>query len=305
MNLTPFLLFSSILLAFNSTVHAQRPANLISELVLLQVHTGEEKTILKESRHFEAPNWSRDGQFLLINSGGLLEKIDLQGNPLGKVYPESIKGANNDHGYSFDGKTLVYSNNDKGLGSRIYTIASDGGEAQLITPNFPSYWHGISPDGKNLAYCAMRQEKWDIYLISTEGGEEKRLTDAEGLDDGPEYSYDGQWIYFNSHRTGRMQVYRMRADGSDQEQLTFDTLDNWFPHPSPDNSSLVYISYLEDQKGAHPFGKDVKLRMMHVATRQIRDLTKVFYGGQGTINVHSWSPDGNWIAYVRYHKVSE
>jgi len=151
----------------------------------------------------------------------------------------------------------------------------------------------------------MRQEKWDIYLISTKGGEEKRLTDAEGLDDGPEYSYDGQWIYFNSHRTGRMQVYRMRADGSNQEQHTFDTLDNWFPHPSPDNSSLVYISYLEDQKGAHPFGKDVKLRMMDVATRQIRDLTKVFYGGQGTINVHSWSPDGNWIAYVRYHKVSE
>ena len=282
---------------------AQVQQNIASELVILNVQSGEERIILRENRHFEAPNWSRDGTFLLINAGGLLEKISLTGEKSGGIHEGIVSSANNDHGLSFDGKTLVYSKNDKGLGSRIYTLPMEGGQPKLITPAYPSYWHGISPDGKFLSYCANRGEEWDIYVIPTVGGEEIRLTNSPGLDDGPEYSYDGQWIYFNSHRTGRMHVYRMKVDGSGQEQLTFDELDNWFPHPSPDNKHIVYISYLEDQKGSHPFGKDVKLRMMNLGNKKIEDLTNTFYGGQGTINVHSWSPDGKWIAYVRYYKL--
>ena len=282
---------------------AQVQENVISELVLLNVRTGEEKTIIRQNRHFEAPNWSREGDFLLINSGGQLEKIDLNGESLGLIQEEVISTVNNDHGLSFDGKTLVFSKNEKGLGSRIYIVPFEGGTPKLITPNYPSYWHGISPDGNYLAYWAQREGKWDIYRVPIHGGEEVRLTTEEGLDDGPEYSYDGQWIYFNSHRTGRMHLFRMKADGSEQEQLTFDEFDNWFPHPSPDNKSLVYISYLEDQKGSHPFGKDVKLRIFDLTTRQSRDLTPVFFGGQGTINVHSWSPEGEWIAFVRYTKI--
>ncbi|WP_075351738.1 TolB family protein [Algoriphagus marinus] len=294
--------FIFALLCFSVSLMAQVPEGTSSELVLLNVKTGEEKSILKEKRHFEAPNWSRDGKYLLINAAGFLVKIDLEGNNLGKIFPEKVSTINNDHGLSFDGKTLVFSKNEKGLGSRIYVMPLAGGEAKLITPNYPSYWHGISPDGKTLVYCAMRDKQWDIYAVPTSGGKEIRLTDAEGLDDGPEYSYDGKWIYFNSHRTGRMQSYRMKPDGSGTEQLTNDDLDNWFPHPSPDNKSAVIISYLEDQKGSHPFGKDVKLRLLDVETKEMKDLTPVFYGGQGTINVHSWSPDGDWIAYVRYHK---
>ena len=282
---------------------AQVQQNIASELVILNVQSGEERIILRENRHFEAPNWSRDGTFLLINAGGLLEKISLTGEKSGGIHEGIVSSANNDHGLSFDGKTLVFSKNDKGLGSRIYTLPMEGGQPKLITPAYPSYWHGISPDGKYLSYCANRGEEWDIYVIPTVGGEEIRLTNSPGLDDGPEYSYDGQWIYFNSHRTGRMHVYRMKVDGSGQEQLTFDELDNWFPHSSPDNKHIVYISYLEDQKGSHPFGKDVKLRMMNLGNKKIEDLTKTFYGGQGTINVHSWSPDGKWIAYVRYYKL--
>lgn len=282
---------------------AQVQQNIASELVILNVQSGEEQIILRENRHFEAPNWSREGTFLLINAGGLLEKISLTGEKSGVIHESIVSSANNDHGISFDGKMLVFSKNDKGLGSRIYTLPMEGGLPKLITPAYPSYWHGISPDGKYLSYCANRGEEWDIYVIPTVGGEEIRLTNSPGLDDGPEYSYDGKWIYFNSHRTGRMHVYRMKVDGSGQEQLTFDALDNWFPHPSPDNKSIVYISYLEDQKGSHPFGKDVKLRIFDLDTRQISDLTPVFFGGQGTINVHSWSPDGKWIAYVRYYKL--
>ena len=297
------LLVCGLLLLVGVKGVTQVQENVISELVLLNVRTGEEKSILRQTRHFEAPNWSREGDYLLINSGGQLEKIDLSGGSLGFVQEGIISTVNNDHGLSFDGKTLVYSKNEKGLGSRIYTVPLEGGTPTLITPNYPSYWHGISPDGNFLTYCAQREGKWDIFRVPTQGGEEVRLTTEEGLDDGPEYSYDGQWIYFNSHRTGRMHLYRMKGDGSGQEQLTFDELDNWFPHPSPDNKSLVYIAYLEDQKGSHPFGKDVKLRILDLATRRSRDLTPVFFGGQGTINVHSWSPDGEWIAFVRYAKI--
>ncbi|WPR74319.1 transporter [Algoriphagus sp. NG3] len=297
------VLFAIIFLFLSMKVNAQQvPEGTYSELVILNINSGEQRTIIKENRHFEAPNWSRDGEFLIINSSGFLEKIDLAGKKLGQILPDKITRANNDHGLSFDGKLLVISKSDEGTSSRIYTVPLAGGEPKLITPNHPSYWHGISPDGKTLVYCAERDGAWDIYAIPSAGGDEKRLTDTEGLDDGPEYSYDGKWIYFNSNRTGRMQAYRMRPDGSGAEQLTKDSLDNWFPHPSPDNKSAVIISYLEDQKGAHPFGKDVKLRLLNVETKEIRDLTDIFYGGQGTINVHSWSPDGEWIAFVRYHK---
>lgn len=151
-----------------------------------------------------------------------------------------------------------------------------------------------------MAYCAERNGNYDIYTIGVDGGTEKRLTSTEGLDDGPDYSPDGKYIYFNSYRTGHMQIWRMLADGSNPEQLTFDENSNWFAHPSPDNKSIVYIAYTSDEKQAHLFGKQVKLRLMDTKTKAIKDLTPVFFGGQGTINVPSWSPDSQKIAFVSY-----
>ena len=273
--------------------------NIQSELVLIKVKSGKEKVILKENRHFEAPNWSRDGKYLVVNASGLLEKISKRGESLGMINTGFADQCNNDHGFSFDGKTLIISNGN----SKIYHLPAAGGDPQLITPLSPSYWHGISPDGKDIVYTGLRNGAWDIFKMNIEEGSEIQLTTANGLDDGPEYSYDGQWIYFNAHRTGRMQLYRMRPDGSGTEQLTNDELDNWFPHPSPNNKYLVYISYLQNQDGQHPFGKDVKLRLMNVLNKSIKDLSPVFFGGQGSINVHSWSPNGKWVAFVRYRQL--
>ena len=299
-------LFFIVLSAFMSMAAlAQVPQNLESELVLLNVRTGKEEVILRESRHFEAPNWSRDGKYLIVNADGKLERVSVNGKKLGIIDTGFADRCNNDHGLTFDGRWLIISHNVPGVssakgGSRIFMLPAMGGVPRLITSNYPSYWHGVSPDNRWVTYCAMRNGEWDVYKTDVYTDEEVRLTNAEGLDDGPEYSYDGRWIYFNSHRTGRMHLYRMRPDGSEQMQLTFDDYDNWFPHPSPEGKSVAYIAYIEDQQGRHPFGKNVKLRLLNVDSKEARDLTPVFYGGQGSFNVHSWSPDGNCVAFVRY-----
>jgi TolB protein len=185
--------------------------------------------------------------------------------------------------------------------SLIYTLPITGGTPKLITQSGPSYWHGWSPDGKTLAFCGERDGEFDIYTIPVDGGQETRLTTAKGLDDGPEYSADGKYIYFNSVRTGTMQIWRMQPDGSAQEQVTSDEFNNWFPHPSPDGRSVAFLSFEKDVSG-HPENKDVTLRMMSLNNKNITVLGQ-FFGGQGTINVPSWSPDSRKIAFVTYQLV--
>jgi Tol biopolymer transport system component len=175
-----------------------------------------------------------------------------------------------------------------------------GGNPKQITPKGPSYWHGWSPDGKWLTYCAERNGNYDVYKIPSKGGDEIRLTTAEGLDDGPEFSPDGKFIYFNSTRTGQMQIWRMKPDGSEQVQITNDGFQNWFAHPSPDGKQLIMISYpLMVPATSHPHNQRVMLRVMPVNGKEIK--TAAFlYGGQGTLNVPSWSPDSKKIAFVSY-----
>jgi Tol biopolymer transport system component len=294
-----------LLLGFSLSLSAQIPAGkkVISSLYVYDVAKGKSDLILTEKRHFEAPNWSHDGQHLLINAYGKLEKISPKGEKLGELPTGTVMKANNDHGYSFDGKTLFISSGKpeiKGGSSFIYKVRAEGGEPVQLTPLTPSYWHGISPDGKTMVYCAVRNGNYDVYAMSSNGGNEIRLTSTEGLDDGPEYSPNGKYIYFNSYRSGMMQIWRMKADGSDPEQMTFDSHSNWFAHISPNNKVATIISYMEDQKQSHPFGHQVKLRLLNLKTKEVKDLTEAFYGGQGTMNVPSWSPDGKKFAYVRY-----
>jgi len=206
---------------------------------------------------------------------------------------------NNDHGISPDGTTLAISDGSQAdRKSRIYLVPMTGGTPRRITEAGPSYWHGWSPDGKTLTFCGERNGEFDIYTISVEGGEEKRLTTAKGLDDGPEYSPDGNWIYFNSERTGLMQIWRMHPDGSGQEQVTSDDYNNWFAHISPDGKMMAFLTFNKDVKG-HPPNKDVMLRLMTLADGKARIMAKLF-GGQGTMNVPSWSPDSKKFAFVSY-----
>ncbi|MFV0593012.1 MAG: TolB family protein [Draconibacterium sp.] len=274
-----------------------------SRLEIMDVQSGKRTVVFETEKHIEAPNWSRNGKFLIYNSGGKLYRFDLETKTPTEINTGFAQSNNNDHGISFDGKTLAVSNHvqENGTGhSIVFTVPVDGGTPKRVTAHGPSYWHGWSPDGKWLTYCAERNGNYDVYKIPSAGGEEIRLTTTEGLDDGPEYSPDGKYIYFNSVRSGMMQIWRMKPDGTDQEQVTFDHFQNWFAHPSPDGEQLLMISYLpEVEAGSHPPNQRVMLRTMPASGGEIK--CKAFlYGGQGTINVPSWSPGSQKVAFVSY-----
>jgi len=256
--------------------------------------------VVVQPQRIEAPNWFPDDtRTLYFNTKGRLYKLR-DGRPE-SVDLDPLNNINNDHGVTRDGRSWAFSDQTSNQPSQIYVKSA--GATRRVTANGPSYFHGWSPDGQTLVYCGLRNGNFDIYSISVNGGAETRLTTNPGKDDGPEFSPDGQYIYYNSDRSGSMQIWRMRPDGSEQEQITNDDSDNWFPHISPDGTMLAFLSY-ERGVGDHPENKDVRLRVMHLGTRAIDQLARLF-GGQGTINVNSWSPDSQSLAFVSYQIVPE
>lgn len=280
-----------------------------SILEVFDIETGKSEVLDEFDRVIEAPNWSADGKFLTFNSEGRIYKYEIASGDVIEVPSYFVDNCNNDHVLAPDGTGLYVSHHTKEDGlSRIYKIFYDGRMPELVTPLAPSYLHGITPDGKMLAYCAERNGEYDIYTIPTAGGNETQLTTAFGLNDGPEYDCDGEYIWFNSVRTGRMQAWRMKADGSEQTQMTFDAHWNtWFPHISPDRTKVVMLAYHERdvRPGEHVPNKNVEIRLMTGSDKtgwsEPRTILKLF-GGQGTINVNSWAPDSKRFAYVRYVK---
>lgn len=271
-----------------------------SLLEVMEVETGLRCILDGAPGSWQAPNWTHDGKTLIYNADGLLYNFDLE-TGTSSVLPTGFANRNNnDHVISFDGTRLAISHHteeDQGQ-SVIYTVPLEGGTPKRVTPNSPSYLHGWSPDNKYLVFTGGRDGVYNIYRIPVNGGQEEKLTDEATLDDGPEYSPDGKYIYFNSARTGTMQIWRMDADGSNPTQLTFDEHNDWFPHVSPDNRWIVYISFPKEVSASdHPFYKRVYLRIMSVEDLKPR-VIGYLYGGQGTINVPSWSPDSKKIAFV-------
>lgn len=283
-----------------------------SRLEVLDVFSGRLFSLYRSAEPFEAPNWTRDGAFLIYNvSGrgpnhGLLRRFDLgAGRPL-PLDTGFATHNNNDHVLSFDGTMLGISNQgpETGNHSAVYILPSSGGTPRQITPLAPSYLHGWSPDGRYVVYAGGRklpgftEDQYDIYRKPVAGGPEVRLTQGGARYDGSEYSPDGKYIYYTSTAGGRMQIWRMAPDGSAHEQVTNDGLNNWFPHPSPDGKWIAFVSYLPDVAADdHPYYKQVYIRLMPAAGGPPKVIAYV-YGGQGTMNVPSWSPDSRRIAFV-------
>jgi len=288
------------------------PATLYSTLEVISVDSTDRRVVYIAPERFEAPNWMPDGKHLLFNRNGRIEKILVAGGKPEVLDTGFATRCNNDHLISPDGTQLgISDNSQENHQSLVYIVPIGGGAPRRITQKSPSYLHGWSPDGKTLAFVGERNGDFDIYAIPAAGGEETRLTTGKGLDDGPEYTRDGKYIYFNSEHTGHMQIWRMRSDGSEQEQVTFGEDNDWFPHISPDGQWMVFLTYDKSVSG-HPENKDVSLRLMNLKgaivpganfkNAKITVLAKLF-GGQGTINVPSWSPDGKQLAFVSYQLV--
>ena len=272
---------------------------LVSALETIPIASTDRHVEYVAAAHFEAPNWTRDGSALIFNQEGALRRLALGTSEPTTIDTGPETHCNNDHGISPDGTTLALSDSSAADKlSRVYVVPLTGGTPRQLTKDGPSYWHGWSPDGKTLAFTAERAGNFDIYTVPAEGGAETQLTTAAGLDDGPEYSPDGAYIYFNSERSGHMQIWRMKPDGSGQEQVISDVSNDWFPHISPDGQWMVFLAYAPDVTG-HPPQRDVELRLMSMADKKVHVLTKLF-GGQGTINVPSWSPDSRKLAFVSY-----
>jgi len=280
-----------------------------AQLFVIDVTSGETR-LVHESRALllEAPNWTKDGVWLVYNGDGLLFRLraDGTGEPE-QIDLGPVPAINNDHVVNPAGDTVYVSAED----GHLYAIPVAGGAPRRVSsdcgPDFHHYLHGISPDGETLAYIGLRQNPdgtatTNVFTIPCAGGTDVQLTDDEFADDGAEFSPDGQWIYFNSERgstaPGHAQLFRMRLDGSNLVQLTVDERVNWFPHPSPDGSQIAYVSFPTGTLG-HPADRNAIIRLVAPDGGAVRDLTAVF-GGQGTMNVPSWAPDGRHLAFVAY-----
>ena len=278
-----------------------------SRLEILDVHSGHRTVVHTVSDSLQAPNWTPDGKYLIYNRNGKLFRFDLNDKSSIEIDTGFANRNNNDHALSFDGKQLGISHHsaEHGGKSMVFSLPVGGGTPKLLTQRGPSYLHGWSPDGQWLIYTGQRNDDLDLFRVSSEGGEEIQLTTAKGVDDGPEFTPDGKTVYFNSTRSGRMQLWKMNSDGSQQVQVTDDQFNNWFPHVSPDGKSLVFLSFAGDiNPPDHPFYKPVYLRMQPIAGGPAR-IIGYLYGGQGTINVNSWSPDNKRIAFVSNSQLSE
>jgi TolB protein len=270
--------------------------DLYSSLETIDIESTDRRTTRVFDRWIEAPNWTNDGR-LIVNGDGRLWAVPADGGDEIEIDTGSAIGCNNDHGLSPDGRWIVISDQSEGE-SVIRILPSGGGTPRTVTESAPSYWHGWSPDGTTLAYCAKRDGLWGIFTISVEGGAETRITTAPGLDDGPDYSPDGAFIYFNSDRTGRMQIHRVKTDGTGLERVIETDTADWFPHISPNGRWLAFVAYDGDVEG-HPRDKDVTLQLMNVEDGSVRTIAELF-GGQGTMNVPSWAPDSSRLAFVSY-----
>ncbi|WP_460084337.1 TolB family protein [Roseibium sp. LAB1] len=272
-----------------------------SIVAAIDIETGTETVLYEADRHLEAPNWTPDGEALIVNGGGRLYRLPIDHPELLEIGTGFASTLNNDHGLSPDGSMLAVSDGTETGASCIYTLPVTGGVPRRITLQTPSYWHGWSPDGETLAYVGKRPETDDtfqVFTIGVDGGDERQITHEFDHCDGPDYTPDGKWIWFNGERSGSVQLWRVRPDGSDLQQMTQDERVNWFPHPSPDGRTIAYLAY-EAGTAGHPANKMVELRLMSADGGPPHTLKSLF-GGQGTLNVPSWAPDSKRFAYVRY-----
>ena len=277
-----------------------------SHLEVLDVFSGARKILHSEPGSIQAPNWTPDDKLLYNSAEGVMYSFDIATGKVAELDTGPCRQNNNDHVLSFDGKLLALSNySGNPRRSVAYVLPATGSSApkQITSPEAGhTFLHGWSPDNEKLVFTGGRKGETghyrNLWAVDVETRVETPLTPPGTLDDGPEYTPDGKYIYFNSVRTGTMQIWRMRPDGSSPEQVTFDEYNDWFPHISPDGKWIVYIAFpREMDPWTHPFYQQCYIRLMPVAGGVPKTIAYL-YGGQGSMNTPNWSPDSKRIAFV-------
>lgn len=276
-----------------------------SEVWIASVNGEAELAYSTDELLLEAPNWTLDGTALVLNGDGKLWTFDVSARELAEVPLTGIPELNNDHVLAPDGETIFLSAND----GHIYRAALTGGTAERITKDDGSFHflHGVSPDGKQLAYVGIEggdfTQPGRLMTIASDGGAAAAVDVGPGHCDGPEYSPDGEWLYLNTESftsvPGHAQIARIRVDGTGFEQLLESDTVDWFPHLSPDGRLASYIRFPGGTVG-HPADLSVAVVLVSTADWKTPLHSWSLFGGQGTLNVNSWSPDSERFAFVAY-----
>ncbi|WP_230582071.1 TolB family protein [Xanthomonas arboricola] len=254
----------------------------------------------------EAPNWLPTGEALLLNGDGKPFLLMLDPSELRSWEIEDLPPVNNDHVVDRLGRHVYLSADDGHIYRAALNFERAGAKRISQSEDLMHFLHGIHPTDGRLAFVGVHrrpsagEHPAQIYTMTIAGGDYRQLTRGPGAADGCEHSPDGQWIYFSSECfDGHMQIGRMRCDGTELTQLTFDQCSNWFPHVSPDGRRVAYLAYAPGTTG-HPGDVWVDIRLVEDHDWQSAKTVARVFGGQGTMNVNSWSPDSKQFAYVTY-----
>lgn len=269
-----------------------------TQICLFDIEADHLDVLLDVEGHFEAPNWHKDG-WLLLNGGGQLFRLPLDSPALVVQETGFAQSCNNDHAISPDGRRIAFTDKTESGRAAIYILSLEAGVPRRAVADEPSWLHGWSPDGKTLVYAAARGDRRvGIYLWDIEQARERCLSNDFDHADGPDFSADGQWVWFNGERNGRVDLWRVSRDGAQIQQMSQGGSVDWFAHPSPDGAHVVWLAFPPGTRG-HPGNLPVSLWLMPQSGGAGRELTQLI-GGQGTINVPSWSACGKCFAFARY-----
>ena len=283
-------------------VETEEPT-IISVVETIDIETLERTVVYRGEQHLEAPNWSKDGQFLVLVGDGLHWKLPIEGGEPEVIDTDFADDCIHDHGISPDGALMAINcRTEEGGDHHIYTVPIEGGVPTLVTEIGRSYYHGWSPDGSTITYVGFRNDDYDIFTMPVKGGEERQVVNSPELDDGPDYSADGKYIYYNSLRDSLSQIWRVNVETLEEEQMTFDDHGDWFPHPSPDGKWVVFVSHMPGVY-EHLANDDVMLRMIPAEGGEPKVLAELT-GGRGTITSPSWAPDGKQFAFVSFEVIT-
>lgn len=283
----------------------------VCRVVVIDPRTGSQRTVLEStSTAFESPNWTPDGEWIVVNAAGSLYRVPAEGGTARMIPSGGLDDSNNDHLVSRDGKTIFSSSETTG---HLFAVPFEGGEPLRVSPDrdgvFGYFLQGQSPSGSVLSFTGAEQRDGSafvsgLFLLDLPTSEVTRLSSWPEDSVGCDWSPDGEWLYFSSElgadAVGHAQIHRMRPDGSGVERLTDDERVNWFPKMSPDGKTIVYLSFPAGTVG-HESDVDVVVRSMSPEGRGRRDVAR-FTGGQGTLNMNSWAPDSSAFACISYEQ---